>query len=83
MHCDSQLKNRVKRTHGQIQGILHMMENDASCEALLTQLKAVRSSIEKAIGLLTTHNLVQTIESQHNIKIEDIDDAIALIVKGM
>lgn len=83
MHCDSQLKNRIKRTQGQIQGVLNMMEDNASCEAILTQLKAVRSSIEKAIGLLTTHNLVQTIEAQHDIKIKDIEDAIALIVKGM
>lgn len=83
MYCDSQLKNRIKRTQGQVQGVLNMMEENASCEAILTQLKAVRSSVEKAIGLLTTHNLVQTIEAQHNIKIEDIDEAIALIVKGM
>ncbi len=83
MQCDVQLINRLKRAQGQMQGVLKMMNEDASCEDLLTQLKAIRSSIEKAIGLLTTHNLVQTIEAQHQIKLEDIEEAIALIVKGI
>ncbi len=82
MLCDTTLTNRVKRAHGQMQGVLTMMENQAACEDIVNQLKAIRSSIDKAIGLLTATNLIQTIETEHNIKLDNIHDAIKLIVKS-
>jgi len=52
----------------------------------MTQLvliwKAVRSSIDKTIGLLTTQNLIQTIEQKLNVKIDDIHEAVDLVLKG-
>lgn len=82
MICDSNIKNRLKRAHGQMQGIIQMMEDDHSCIDIVAQLKAIRSSIDKAIGLLTTQNLIQTIENNLNIKLDNINDAVDLIVKG-
>jgi len=83
MVCESSLKNRVKRIHGQVNGIIQMMDSESSCLDILTQLKAVRSSIEKAIGVLTTNNLIQMIEKNNDIKLENIEEAIDLIVKGI
>ncbi|MCF7932969.1 MAG: metal-sensing transcriptional repressor [Acholeplasmataceae bacterium] len=83
MICDATLKNRIKRAQGQMQGILQMMDQDQACIDILTQLKAVRSSIEKAIGILTTNNLLQTIEEQNDIKLDGLSEAINLIVKGI
>ena len=82
MKCDVSLINRLKRTQGQIGGVVSMMENEALCVDILTQLKAIRSSVDKAIGLLTANNLVQTIEETHNIKLENLHEAINLILKG-
>ena len=82
MICDSNIKNRIKRAHGQMQGVMNMMENDMACMDIVNQLKAIRSSIDKAIGLLTTQNLIQTIEGNLNIKLDNIGDAVELIVKG-
>ena len=82
MRCDDTIKNRIKRAHGQMSGILSMMDNDAACIDLITQLKAVRSSIDKTIGLLTTQNLIQTIEQKLNVKIDDIHEAVDLVLKG-
>lgn len=82
MQCDTSLTNRVKRAQGQMQGVLKMMENQAACDDIVTQLKAIRSSIDKVIGLLTATNLIQTIETEHNIKLDNIHEAIKLIVKG-
>jgi len=31
MRCDDTIKNRIKRAHGQMSGILSMMDNDAAC----------------------------------------------------
>jgi len=82
MKCDDALKNRLKRAHGQMQGVINMMDNDIACMDLLTQLKAIRSSVDKTIGILTTQNLIQTIERKFNVKIEDINEAVDLVVKG-
>ncbi len=84
MECDASLKNRVKRAQGQMQGVLKMMENDTACLDLLTQLKAIRSSIDKTIGRLTTENLLQSIEQKEDKTIdrEQFSEAIELILKG-
>jgi len=82
MKCDDSLKNRLKRAQGQMKGVVQMMENDTTCMDLLTQLKAIRSSIDKTIGILTTQNLIQTIENKFNVKIENINEAVDLVVKG-
>jgi DNA-binding FrmR family transcriptional regulator len=82
MKCDDSLKNRLKRAKGQMNGVIQMMENDTTCMDLLTQLKAIRSSIDKTIGILTTQNLIQTIEHKFNVKIDDINEAVDLVVKG-
>jgi len=82
MKCDDALKNRLKRAHGQMKGVISMMENDTACVDLITQLKAVRSSIDKTIGILTTQNLIQTIERKFNVKLDDINEAVDLVVKG-
>ncbi len=82
MKCDNALKNRIKRAQGQMQGVLTMMDNDKACMDILTQLKAIRSSIDKTIGLLTTQNLIETIENDLQIKLANIDEAVDLIIKG-
>jgi len=81
--CDVSLKNRIKRAQGQMQGVLSMMDAEASCMDLLTQLKAIRSSIDTAIGILTTSNLIQTIQETNDIELINIEDAINLVVKGI
>jgi DNA-binding FrmR family transcriptional regulator len=81
--CDVSLKNRIKRAQGQMQGVLSMMDTEASCMDLLTQLKAIRSSIDTAIGILTTSNLIQTIQETNDIELINIEDAINLVVKGI
>lgn len=83
MICDVSVTNRIKRTKGQMQGVLNMMENGAPCEEIVTQLKAIKSSIEKAIALVTTNNLIQSIEDENHIKVANVNQAINLIIKGM
>lgn len=82
MRCDTPLKNRIKRAQGQMDGVLRMMDSDTECADMLTQLKAIRSSIDKAIGLLTAENLLQSIEDDTGITLDREQIAIDLIVKG-
>lgn len=83
MKCDTSLKNRIKRAQGQMQGVLNMMESDNSCMDILIQLKAIRSSIDTTIGMLTTSNLIQTIQEHHDVNLDTIEEAIDLVVKGI
>ncbi len=82
MKCDKALINRLKRSQGQMNGVVTMMENDTACVNILIQLKAIRSSIDKTIALVTTQNLIQTIEADLDIKLDNIHEAVNLIVKG-
>ncbi|MFZ9782142.1 MAG: metal-sensing transcriptional repressor, partial [Bacilli bacterium] len=59
MKCNPDLLHRMKRLHGQMKGILAMMENQDSCQDLVVQLKAIRVNLDKTISLITTQNLQQ------------------------
>ena len=81
MKCDRKTMNRLKRAQGQMNGILKMMEDERRCEDIVTQLRATRSSIDKIIALITTENLMQTIENVQPLERKDsIDDALKLLI---
>lgn len=82
MSCDKKIKNRMQRSRGQMNGVLQMLEDDKSCFEVLIQLMAVRSSIDKTIGLIITENIKQVL-SEKNIDITDekIQEALAMIIK--
>ena len=82
MRCDSKVSNRLKRSEGQIRGILRMMEERKECREVVTQLMAVRSSIDKVIGLVVTENLKQCLEEEKiDFSREDLAKAIEMIVQ--
>lgn len=82
MKCDDSVKLRIKRASGQLNGILNMIEDERSCSDIVTQLSAVKAGVEKIIGVITTSNLIQNIEDAYNIKIENMNSDIDLIVKS-
>lgn len=82
MICDQSVKNRIKRAQGQMQGVLKMMEGDLSCEEIITQLKAVRSSVDKTIAVLTADNLLQALKSEDLIDDQALNEALKLMLKA-
>ncbi|MBM7690517.1 hypothetical protein BCR24_15945 [Enterococcus ureilyticus] len=82
MACDPKLANRLKRSEGQIRGILKMMDEGKDCREVVTQLMAVRSSIDKVIGLVVTENLKQCMEDKDiDLTGEELAKALEMIVK--
>ncbi len=81
MKCNQDLLHRMNRLHGQMKGILAMMENQKSCQDLVVQLKAIRANLDKTISLVTTENLQQIMLDQPKDS-QAIKDAMALIVKS-
>lgn len=79
---DKKVKNRLKRSEGQIRGVLNMMEEEKDCKDVVTQLSAIRTSIDRAIGLVVAENLAQCLtEESDKENSESIQEAIDLIVR--
>jgi DNA-binding FrmR family transcriptional regulator len=48
---DKGVTTRLRRIEGQVQGLLRMLDSGRDCEEVLTQIMAVRSSLDQ-VGLL-------------------------------
>lgn len=82
---DKKVVNRLKRSEGQIRGVLKMMEEEKDCKDVVTQLSAIRSSIDRTIGLIVAENLAQCVlnqEAEGETAEQSIQEAINLIVKN-
>lgn len=52
----SDYEKRLRRIEGQVRGIARMVDNDAYCIEVLTQIAAAKRALEKvAVGLLDDH----------------------------
>jgi DNA-binding FrmR family transcriptional regulator len=81
MKCNQDLLHRMNRLHGQMKGVLSMMENQERCQDLVVQLKAIRANLDKTISLITTENLQQIMLDDPKDKTA-IQEAMNLIVKS-
>jgi DNA-binding FrmR family transcriptional regulator len=85
MEYNDQSKNRIKRMEGQLRGILKMMEENKDCKEVITQLSAVRSAVDRTIGVIVSSNLVDCVlEADKNGEKtnELIQQAVNLLVKS-
>jgi len=85
MKYDSKVINRVKRMEGQLRGILRMMEEGENCKEVITQLSAVRSGLDRTIGVIVSENLVECVknaEGDQSKMNESIQEAVNLLVKS-
>ena len=78
---EKNVRNHLSRTEGQILGIIKMLDNDSECQDVLTQLKAVRSNVEKVISLVAVNNLLECMSTTESNE-ELINDAINILVKS-
>ncbi|CAM4241963.1 metal-sensing transcriptional repressor [Erysipelothrix sp. HDW6B] len=78
MKCDKNLLNRLSRAEGQLRGITKMMEEGRPCEDVLTQLTAVRSSIDRLMRLVAIQNLMEHVDVTDQTKVES---AVNLLTK--
>ncbi|GAB6932700.1 metal-sensitive transcriptional regulator [Calditerricola satsumensis] len=82
---DDKLKMRLKRVEGQIRGVLRMMEEEATCKEVVTQLTAARTAIDKAIAYLVATNMEQCILeelSKGGDSRKVVQEAIELLIKS-
>ncbi|MFC4410752.1 metal-sensitive transcriptional regulator [Chungangia koreensis] len=85
MEYNDQMKNRIKRMEGQLRGVLKMMEEGKDCRDVVTQLSAVRSAVDRTVGVIVSSNLVECVIEAENTgsdKDEIIKEAVNLLVKS-
>lgn len=85
MLYDNSVRNRLKRVEGQIRGVLRMMESDQECKDIVTQLTAIRSAVDKTIGVIVSSNLVDCVMEANNngsSKDKSVEEAINLLIKS-
>lgn len=79
MQCDKKIINRLKRAEGQMRGIQKMMEEGQDCYDMMIQLSAVRSSIDKIMGIMAGENLKNCLE----FPVEDEEKQTERVNQGM
>lgn len=84
MKLDPKVINRAKRAEGQLAGVIRMMEDERECMDVVTQLSAVRSSVDRMIGIIVAENLLECInnpDTDAKTQEENIEKAMQLIMK--
>lgn len=84
MRLDPKIINRAKRAEGQLSGVIRMMEDERECMDVVTQLSAVRSSIDRMIGIIVAENLIECInnpDEDAETQEQKIEQAMKLIMK--
>ncbi|WP_203641408.1 metal-sensitive transcriptional regulator [Levilactobacillus andaensis] len=79
----SQLKNRLRRADGQLQGILKMVDDGRECKDILTQLAAVRSGVDRMMGVVVAENVKQCVAQDQltDDQQAELQEALDLVVK--
>lgn len=81
---NSKYITRLKRSEGQLRGIQKMMEEERDCVDIITQLTAVRSSVDRIIELMITENLTSCINDSledPQAQKERLEKAVKYLIK--
>jgi len=84
MKYDAKAMNRLKRIEGQVRAVIRMMEEGKDCKDVITQLSAVRSGVDRTIGVIVAANLVECVrnaEGDDNKMDALIEEAMTMLVK--
>ncbi len=86
MEYNTAVTNRIKRMDGQVRGVLKMMEQEKDCKDVITQLSAIRTAVDRTIGVIVSSNLVHSVEESQLIDELQaeilINEAVNLLVKS-
>ncbi|HKG63228.1 MAG TPA: metal-sensitive transcriptional regulator [Solirubrobacteraceae bacterium] len=90
MHADSRaLHNRLRRIEGQVRGLQRMVDEDAYCVDILTQVAAVQTALEQvAVNVLDGHvrhcvadAVAGTDEGEAGAKLDELMTAVRRFAK--
>jgi len=65
--------NRLKRAHGQLAGVIRMLEEGRECEDVVTQLAAVSKALDRAGFTVIAGGLKQCLAADGDTAVLDTD----------
>ena len=79
-----QIINRLRRVEGQLRGIQKMIAEEKDCVNIVTQLSAVRSGIDRTMGIIVAENLKKCFEHPSDNpeeQLKKMEQAIQMVIK--
>lgn len=76
-----QIQTRLKRSAGQLDGVLRMMDEGRPCDDVLVQLSAVKSSIDKAMKLVIARNINNCVYNMTSADVQNLEHSLDLLLK--
>ncbi len=79
------LVNRLNRIEGQVRGIKKMLDNDAYCTDILTQVSAIQAALNSFNKVLLSNHIhtcvAQNIKNGNDLVIDELVEALQKIMK--
>ena len=72
---------RLRRIEGQVRGLQRMLEQQRSCEDIITQVIAVRAALDKVGILALQHHVDECVSSSPQDAKEKLQRAAELLLK--
>ena len=76
-----QIQTRLKRSAGQLDGVLRMLDEGRPCDDVLVQLSAVKSSIDKAMKLVIARNINNCVDNMTSADVQNLEHSLDLLLK--
>jgi DNA-binding FrmR family transcriptional regulator len=75
--------NRLRRIEGQVRGLQRMIEEGKDCEAVLTQLSAVKSALDRVGIHLISHRMRDCLQTGTQVDIDEsaMEQAFEIFLK--
>lgn len=83
------LKNRLKRIEGQVRGVERMVDEDAYCIDVITQISAIKAGLDRVAMLLLEDHLDHCVADAATqgdpeytaVKIQEVTDVVKRLLK--
>lgn len=85
MEYDRKVVNRLRRIEGQLRGVLNMIEEEKECREVITQMSAIRTAVDRTMGVIVSNNLEQCVrENVEQGQATDglVKEAVDLLIKS-
>ncbi|KRK64808.1 hypothetical protein FC72_GL001862 [Companilactobacillus tucceti DSM 20183] len=79
--ANKKITSQIKRSRGQLDGILRMMDNGRPCDEVLVQLSAVKSGVDKAIKQVIAQNIRKNVNCVNEQQLTDLQTSLELLLK--
>ncbi|KRN95353.1 metal-sensing transcriptional repressor [Companilactobacillus kimchiensis] len=78
---NKKITSRLKRSRGQLDAVLRMMDEGKPCDEVLMQLSAVKSSVDKAMKLVIAQNIRSKSNCKDEQQLAELQKSLDLMLK--